>query len=228
MITLRMLLILIAPFVPLLFGGCSSTKAVRVAVPPRMDLRSYRVVGLVGFSSNANDDLQRLATQKFLESVQAAQPGTRVVELGSEQTVLSSVGRTAWDSAALRAVKKAHDVDVVIVGRLEMERAKPQVQLSSVWKNLSARADVNVLLTARLIETYTGATMWTDSSQLTTTVAHASFNDSGEGNLGVRDPQAVYGNMIGQLVYEITDAFREHYVTRRIPRDDPQTASARD
>src|SRR5215212_6746934 len=74
----------------MLILGCSSTKTVRVAVAPRMDLRPYPVVGIVTFTSNRNDgELDRLATQKFLESVQAAQPGTRVVELGSQQEVLA-------------------------------------------------------------------------------------------------------------------------------------------
>jgi uncharacterized lipoprotein YajG len=222
----RFLLVFIAPV--LLLVGCSSTKTIRVAVPPRVDLRPYPVVGLVTFSSNRDADFERLATQKFIESVQTAQPGTRVIELGPEQQVLSSVGHKSWDVAALHAVKKASDVDVVIVGRLDMQKAKPKVQLSTMWKNLSAKADVTASLTARLFETQSGATMWTDSSKLTTTIAHGSLNSSGEGHLGMRDTEAAYGNMIDQLVFEVTDGFREHYVTRRVSRDDPQTASARD
>jgi hypothetical protein len=221
----RIVLLLIAPA---LFVGCSSTKTIRVAVPPRVDLRTYPVVGLVTFSSNRDADLERLATQKFLESVQCAQPGTRVVELGSEQQVLASLGQKSWDTAALHAVKKNHDVDVVIVGRLDMQKAKPQVQLSTMWKSLSAKADVTASLTARLFETQSGATMWTDSSKLSTTIANGSINSSGGGHLGMRDTEAAYGNMVGQLVFDVTDAFREHYVTRRVSRDDPQTASARD
>src|SRR5687768_4199313 len=82
----------------LLFAtGCSNTRTVRVEVPPRMDLRTYATVGLVGFSSNSRDDLDRISTQRFLRAVQAAQPGTRVVELGSERDVLASVGRRSWD-----------------------------------------------------------------------------------------------------------------------------------
>jgi hypothetical protein len=46
--------------------------------------------------------------------------------------------------------------------------------------------------------------------------------------VGIRDTEAAYGNMVGQLAFEVTDAFREHYVTRRVPRDEPVTASARD
>src|SRR5436190_16192405 len=101
----------------LLVGCSSSTRTVRVAVPPRVDLRPYPVVGLVMFTSNANGDLERLTTQRFLEQVQAAQPGTKVVELGSSSDVLSSVGHHSWDASAFRAVKEKHGVDVLVMGQ---------------------------------------------------------------------------------------------------------------
>jgi PBP1b-binding outer membrane lipoprotein LpoB len=227
MLTNRILLIIIAPF---LFAGCSSTKTVRVAVPPRVDLRPYPIVGLVSFSSNANGDLERMSTQKFLQAVQCAQPGTRVVELGSEKQVLASVGASSFDAATIKKIKEKHGVDALALGRLDMSKAKPSVNLSSsIWKTVNARADVNVALSARLLETSSGATMWTDSSQLTTTIAHANFNDHGEGSFGARDPEATYGAMIDNMVFTITDGFRTHYVNRRVPKDQViETASGRD
>src|SRR5438067_6990805 len=73
----------------LLIVGCSSnTTTVRVAVPPRVNLHAYLTVGLVTFSSSTADaDLERLSTQRFLQEVQADQPGTRVVELGRNSDV---------------------------------------------------------------------------------------------------------------------------------------------
>jgi hypothetical protein len=223
----RILLFIIAL---ILFAGCSSTKTVRVAVPPKVDLKPYPVVGLVSFTCNGNADVQRLATERFLHDVQSAQPGTRVVELGSESEVLSSVGRQSWDAATLKAIKEKHGVDVVATGRLDMDKAKSKVQFSSasLWKAVSARSDVKVSLSAKLTETASGATMWTDSAWMTTNVANASFNDHGSGTFGASDPNAAYGPMIDQLSCEITDDFRTHYVTKRVPKDDVQTASAGD
>src|SRR5438045_268218 len=227
MLTNRILLIVIAPF---LFAGCSSTKTVRVAVPPRVDLHPYPIVGLVAFSSNANGDLERMSTQKFLQAVQCAQPGTRVVELGSEKQVLASVGASSWDSATIKKIKEKDGVDALAMGRLDMSKAKPSVQLSSssIWKTVNARADVNVARSARLQETASGPTMWTNSSQLTTTIANANFNDHGQGSFGARDPEATYGAMIDNLAFTITDAFRTHYVNRRVPKDQVETTSGRD
>src|SRR5439155_2669901 len=149
-----------------LLAGCSSTRTIRVAVPPRVDLRGYPTIGLVTFaSSSANAELERLSTQRFLQQVQAAQPGTRIVELGREADVLASVHRSAWDPQTLRAVKEARGVNVIILGRLDVTKVKPKVQLSamSIWTALDVRADVTASLSARLLETAGAATMWTDS-----------------------------------------------------------------
>src|SRR3954447_5071102 len=129
----RLLAFLIAPA---LLCACSSTKTVRVELPPKVDLHPYPVVGLVAFTSNANSDLERIATQQFLHAVQDAQPGTRVVELGSEAEVLKSTHRKTWDAAALRAVKQEHGVDVVVIGRLDMDRSKPEINVSTLFKTI--------------------------------------------------------------------------------------------
>jgi hypothetical protein len=215
-------------------AGCSSgTRCVRVPVPPRVDLRAYPTVGLVTFTAGGNangggKELDQLSTQKFLAAVQAAQPGVRVIELGPETQVLASVKRQAWDVATLRAVKEAHGVDVIVLGRVDVDRAKPQVSFSaiSMLKQVNVRADVDARLNAKLIETGSGATMWTDGAACTTNVANASVNDHGQGGFGVADPKGAYGQMLDGLVWNLTDAFRTHYVTRRVPRDQVSVAAA--
>jgi hypothetical protein len=223
--TLRPLLSLIIGCI--LAAGCSSTRCIKVAVPPRVDLRGYPTVGLVTFSSNENAELERMSTQRFLQEVQAAQPGTRVIELGPEQEVLASLHRQSWDAQTLQALKQARGLDVVVIGQLDVRKTAPKVQFStsSIFNAVNVRADVNASLSARLLETASAATMWTDSSQLTTTLANVSASNRG-GSIGVRDAEAVYGEMVDRLVCDITDAFRTHYVTRRVPKEQVQTASA--
>lgn len=203
----------------LLATGCSNTRTVSVEVPPRMDLRNYATVGLVGFSSNARGDLDRMSTQRFLRAVQAAQPGTRVVELGSERDVLASVGRRSWDRETFRLVSEEHGVDALVLGRLNVEREKPDVKFSTFVKSLHVKQDVNAELTARVVEGSSGATMWSDGAQCTHNLAHGGVNGRGDAHFGANDPQAVYGEMVDGLVWEITDAFRPHYVTRRVPKN---------
>lgn len=227
---IRSLLIALVAVVLVCVGCSSGTRTVRVAVPPRVDLAAYPMVGLVTFSSNAKGELGRLSTDRFLESVQAAQPGTRVVELGSEADLLASVDRRAFDAQALKAIKDAHGVDAIVIGRLDVKKAKPDVQLStgSLFKAMSVRQDVDATLTTRLLETASGATMWTDSSKVTANLAHANFNDRGQGNFGASDPDAAYGEMVNGLVYHVTDDFRVHYVNRQVPKDQIVVAGAGD
>ena len=230
-ITLRSALFFVIGF--LVFAGCaSSTRTIRVEVPPRVDLHAYPTVGLVTFNAggSADAELQRMSTQRFLQEIQTAQPGTRIIELGTETDVLASIHRASWDAQTLHQLKESRGLDVVVLGQFDLQKAKPKVEFSatSIFKAVNVRADVNAALSARLIETATGATMWTDSSRLTTTLASGSVNDHGGGTIHTRDSESVYGNMIDRLVCDITDAFRPHYVTRTVPKDQIQTASAGD
>jgi hypothetical protein len=219
-----------------LAAGCSSsTRTVRVAVPPRVDLHGYRSVGLVTFTASADGssaDVERMATDSFLREIQEAQPGIRVLELGREANVLASVHRSTWDAQTLRAVKESNGVEAILLGRVEITKAKPRVHVSasSIWKALDVHQDVNATMTARLLETDSAATMWTDSSKLTTNLANAQVNSRGSGkiggSIGVRDSEAAYTGMIDQLVVDVTDAFRTHYVTRRVPKEQLETATA--
>jgi hypothetical protein len=222
---------LMGVIVLLMATGCaSSTRTVRVAVPPRVDLASFPMVGLVTFSSNSKGELDRLSTDHFLQAVQAAQPGTRVVELGTEQQVLASVKRNTWDATTLRALKEMHGVDAIVMGRLDVKKAKADVNLSanSLFKAMNVRQDVDASLTTRLLEAGTGATMWSDSSQVRANLANASFNSRGEGHFGATDAEAAYGEMVQGLVHHVTDDFRVHYVTRRVRKDDPAYANIAD
>src|SRR5262249_43077799 len=82
----------------LLMSGCSST--VLVTVPPRADLKGYGTLGVVDFTSNSGGAAGARATQQLQEQIQAAQPGTRFIELGSRDTVLAAVGRNQLDADA--------------------------------------------------------------------------------------------------------------------------------
>lgn len=201
-------------------AGCSSTRTIEVAVPPAVDLAGYQTIGLVGFSTNADKSLEGISTQRFLEALQAAQPGTRIVELGPEERVLRSVDRRGWNPATFKAVQEQHGVDGIMLGRLNIVERKPDVQISNIWKAVSVSSDVEASLSAKLIEAASGATMWADSASVVTNVAHAAFNNHGDGHFGVRDADGAYSAMIDGLAYQITDDFRVHYVTRRVSKEE--------
>lgn len=180
-------------------------------MPPRIDLQSFRKIGLVEFSSNPKGNLQTLASQDFLQNVQASQPGVPVLELGGEESVLKAIGRDKVDSEAIRAIGRKFDVDAVIIGNLEITEVKPRLGVSNLFSSVDVQANVEAALTTKLLEAGNGATVWTRSARSKETVANAGVNH-GDIHFGAVDPETAYGSLIQDLVRQVTDDFRPYWV----------------
>lgn len=188
--------------------GCGATKTL---MPPRVDLQAFRKIGLVEFSSNPKGRLQTLASQDFLQTMQAAQPGVPVLELGGQDAVLRAIGRETVDSEAIRAIGKKFDVDAVIIGNLDVSDVKPRFGVSQVRASVDVKADVEAALTTRLLEAGSGATVWTRSAHSKETIANVGFKQ-GDVYFGAADPEATYGDLIQNLVRHVTQDFRPYWV----------------
>ena len=197
-----------------IFSGCSRTE--KILIPPKMDLRSYGTIGIIEFSTNAESDLKQYATQEYIQTVQAAQPGVRVLELGRKEHVLKKVGQGRLDPEAVRAIGAAYKLDVLVFGQLSVSDPKPNVRLSSTWESLQAGADIEAALLTKLWETASGATLWTKSSRRTQSVARLKADTSGNIKIGASDPKDAYSKLVPDLVYANTTDFRSHYEYRRV------------
>jgi hypothetical protein len=195
------------------------TPKVLLMVPPSFDLAAYDKVGLIDFTCD-DHSMRKIGTQQFQQAIQAAQPGVRVLELGSENRVLRSVRYDDLDVEAIRAIGEMYQVDALIVGRLEIEQMAPRFQVSTSLTEMTARADVEASIQARLIETASGATVWTNSARGAINVAHASVDSGGIGNFGMSDAQGTYTKLVEGLVTRMTADFRAHYLRKR-PEDIP-------
>jgi hypothetical protein len=191
-----------------LSSGCGGTKTL---MPPRIDLQSFRRIGLVEFSSRPKGNLQTLASQDFLETMQAAQPGVPVLELGGEDSVLRAVGREKVDPETIRAIGRKFDVDAVIVGNLEVTDVKPKLGVSQVFSSVGVQADVEAALTTKLMEVESGATVWTRSARSKETVANVGL-ERGNVYFGASDPVSAYGSLIQSLVRNVTQDFHPYWV----------------
>jgi hypothetical protein len=187
-------------------AGCGGSS--KILVPARVDLSAYQRVGLVQFSSNADGDLQALASQQFIQKVQASQPGVPVLELGEEKKVLRAIGRDKMDTDAIQAVGKMYNVDAVVIGNLEVTDVKPKVNVTQILSSVDLQADVEAALTTRLMEAESGATLWTRSARSKQTVGHAGLDNQGGVHFGAEDPEAAYGTLVDDLVYTVTQDFR--------------------
>jgi hypothetical protein len=195
-----------------IFLGCSHTE--KVWVPPRVELNSYRTIGVIEFSTNAEQTLKPYVTQNFIENIQSAQPGTRILELGDEDQLLRSMGHNKLNLESIQSIGRKYGVDALILGHLEVSEIKPNINLYAVAKTLNAKAYIEAALRTRILETDSGATFWTRASSAKTHVAKIYVTDGGALSFGVSDPREKYGKLVPHLVYDNTSDFRSRYEYR--------------
>ncbi len=184
----------------LLFAGCA-----RVYVQPAIDLRPHEVIGIIQFKTNAKGDLGQFVTQKFIQSITEDQAYVKVVELGDEQAALEAVGMTHLGPDAFLALGEKYNLNSVFTGDLEVTEASPSCMFGPGVASVEAK--VNARLTARLVETGTGATLWSRSARDERDVAGVQrFGNTMSFN--AKDPEEAYGEMARSLCRRITHDFR--------------------
>ena len=193
--------------------GCAKT--VLVPVPPRVDLSRYGTLGVVEFSSNAGRGIEAQATRRFEEQLQAAQPGTPLVELGGREAVLASVGGTRFDSETVRRVGEKYRVDAVFVGELAYSRPKTDVRVTDISRlEGDVRAEMRGDISARLLEARSGASVWSGSAWAKRQIGRVSVSEHGvRAKTSTADPRE---EMVPALVYHLTGDFRPSTVRRRV------------
>ena len=192
--------------VTLALVACSHT--VMVPVPPRVDLKGYGTLGIIDFASNTERTTAGQATRHFQEHLQAAQPGTRIVELGSRDAVLASVGARELDPAALRRIGERYGVAAVFVGDLVYSEPRTDFKITDISKlEGGVRAELRGDISSRLVETASGASVWTRSAFTRRQIGALSVSaERGvSGGMSKSDPRE---DMVPALVYQLTHDFR--------------------
>lgn len=186
--------------------GCSST--VIVPVPPRMDLTGYAMVGIIEFASNSQGALSAHATRRFEEQVQAAQPGTRFIELGSRETVLAAVGGRQLDADALRKIGARYGVTAVFLGELAYSEPRTDLKVTDLQRLEGAvRTELRGDISSRLLETATGASVWSSSAWARREIGTLRVS-ADHGVSGAMSPSDPRNEMVPALVYQLTHDFR--------------------
>lgn len=189
-----------------MLSGCSST--VLVSVPPRVDLKSYGTLGIVEFASNSSRDVNARATRAFQEQLQAAQPGTRFIELGSRDALLAAVGARALDADAVRKIGEKYGVAAVFVGDIAYSEPKLEFKVADVAKMDGAvRAEMRGDISSRLLETGTGASVWSNSAWARRQIGRVSGSAERGVSIGVKDADP-REEMLPALVHHLTHDFR--------------------
>ena len=200
--------------VMLLLLGCSHTE--KILMPPRVLLSSYYTIGVIEFSTNAEDTLKPYMTQNFIQYIQSAQPGTLILELGNEDQILRSLGQNSLNPQTIQSIGKKYNVDALILGHLEVSEIKPKIDVYTAAKAISAKAYIEAALSTRILETRNGATFWTRVSSSKTQVAKIKVLKAGSVSFGISDPKEKYGKLVPELAYANTSDFRSYYEYRTV------------
>jgi hypothetical protein len=191
----------------LVLSACASKYS---QVPARLDLAPYGRVALVTFSADqSGSGMSALATQRFAETLLATQSGVELLELGTADSSLKDLSASSDGVALAQALGKRKNVPAVFVGFLKVSNVKPRGHIDGSGMNV--RAGVSAELTVRLLSTSTGGTVWRSSAAATGTVGQLNISDRLP-SIALRDKDEAYGEVVGQLVAEVTRDLRPTWV----------------
>jgi hypothetical protein len=188
-------------------SACSSKYA---RVPARLDLAPYGRIALVTFTADQpNSGLSTMATQRFAEALLASQSGIEILELSVADSSLRSLAERGDGTALAQALGRDKDVPAVFIGQIKMSRVKPRGHLDASGMNVNA--SVSAELTVRLLSTRTGGTVWRSSSVANGTVGRVDIT-SRLPSVAIRDKDEAYGEVVSQLVSDVTKDLRPTWI----------------
>jgi len=186
-----------------ILNGC----ATKVMVPPKIDLIDYEIIGLVEFSSNSEGKLDTYITQRYIEAMSQDQPGIKIIELGNEEEILDEFGFDYLNPEALRAIGERYTIKTLITGILDLSEPSSDIDFWGGLSNMTVSTDVAAILTVKMKDTASGATVWSASGRDTREISDVGFF-GGNIHFDAEDPDEAYGKLAEKLVKEVTEDFR--------------------
>lgn len=185
-------------------SGCGQ----KVMVPPRIDLKEHEVVGIIEFASRSEGELEEYVTRKFTEAIRRDQGMVRIAQLGSEMVVLEGVGGDRLDPTTFKALGDKHSVSTIITGELVVSDIRPEVTITPWFGFASLAAEVDATLSVQMVETSSGASVWSSSASATERVGEVSIFGGEHFSFDAEDPDDAYGKLVDALVEKTTRDFR--------------------
>jgi hypothetical protein len=169
---------------------------------------------MVEFSSSTKGELGALASRRFAEAARCDQEMLRMIDVGPRQQALASVRRGTWDPESFRAIGRKHDLKSLFVGTLQISNVRPNVQLSTLLNSGRVTAQVDAVLEVQMIETETGASIWSRSASGTRTLGGIRVFSGKEFVFDADDPQSAYGDLVDFLVNQVARDLQGSWVTQ--------------
>ncbi len=190
----------------------SCTKTINVYHPPRLDLTQYGRIGIITFTDNAQPSVADYATEQFENQIHSAQVGIPILDLGTEAAVLSSIGSSRLDSAAMVKIGQRYNVSAVFSGSLVYSNIETNVNLKEITQlNASVNATLHATLSVKLFETGGGATVWSDSTSWQRKLGQLSVNEHTGLSVGTNGYNDAYRKLVPDMVHDVTGDLRGRY-----------------
>jgi hypothetical protein len=207
----------------LLLSACGP----KIPIPPKIDLTKYHKVGVIGFSCNAEGNMDEYATRRLLITLRSYQKEARVVDLGSAQEVLQSGFFDQISPQAIREVGENSDVDAVFICKLQITEIKPLLKIyrggarpvsgKTQVEGKRASAQVKAWMTVSLWETGTGGTIWRTSTRREEMVDQVTVVSDQEVVFDANDQHEAFWDLIGPMIKKVCDDFKIKH--RRIKKE---------
>jgi len=196
-----------------LLAAC--TRTVLVPVPPRVDLSGYGTLGVVAFASNGGPAVETRATRDFQAHIHGAQPGTRLVDLGSREKVLAAVGAREFDLEALKKIGAKYGVDAVFLCDVTYSDPQTRVKITDLTRLTgSASTSIRGDMACKLVETRTGASVWSSGAWATRQIGRVSVSPE-RGVIAKGDSEDPREAMLAAMLGHLTGDFRPSTVRQR-------------
>lgn len=184
----------------------------KVMVPPKIDLTQHEVVGIIEFGPPSEGELGPYVTKKFTEAIRRDQGMVRIVELGTENEVLKAIGHDNLDKAAYKELGEKYDVRTIFAGEVGASIRPADLSVTPGFGSVKVAAEMIVSLDAQMVETFTGASIWSDSESETKKVGEISIFGSRDFDFDAENPDKVMDDLIEEVVEEVTKDFRNTWV----------------
>ena len=214
--TLRHLFVSLSLGIAIIFFT-SCARSISVYHPPRLDLAQYGRVGVITFTDNAQPSVGGYATEQFKNQIHSAQVGIPIVALGTEAEVLSRIGSSRLDSAALVKIGQQYNISAVFNGSIIYSDVETNVNLKDITQ-LKAGVDtvLHSTLSVNLSETGGGASIWSDSTSWQRKLGQIEVDGLTGLSVGTDGYNDAYRKLIPDMVYDIAGVFRGYYTRERV------------
>jgi hypothetical protein len=199
----------------LFIASCANT--VNVYHPPRFDLTHLGRIGIITFSDNAEPSVAEYATRQFQSEIQTAQVGIPIVEMGTEEEVLKSIGSGRLDPEAFKKIAQQYNIAALFTGSVNYSDVKTDVKLNDIARlNASVETKINGILSVKLVETEGGATLWSDSTSWNRKLGDVSVDKETGVSAGFGGYADAYQKLVPDMAHAVTDIFRGRYVREKV------------